>query len=137
MPCNDVGEYIRIAIDDDGCLKSYRLLKGTCGKGVGLDSLLEGHFRGWSVEALLATDPEQLLEVRAVEADPLQFLQIKHLLAIRSALQVYAGVAAGGLGDLCTVTEISFEDGEQVVEALLNHDVDTSEIEACGGCGGG
>jgi hypothetical protein len=137
VPCNDVSEYISITVDQDDCFKSYVLIKGTCGRGVGLDSLLQERLAGRSVKELLNREVEELLEDGSTGDELLEFLGLKHLLAIRATLQVYAGLASGGLASACTVSGISYEEAESTIDAVIDVDLLTSEIEACGGCGGG
>lgn len=137
MPCGDVSEYISITVDQNDRLKSYRLTKGTCGRGVGLDYLLQERLRGRSVEELLAGEVEELLDEDATGEELLEFLGLKHLLAIRATLQVYSGRASGGLAAACTVSGISYDSSESSIDAIINVDLLTSEIEPCGGCGGG
>ena len=135
MPCRDVTELIQIVLDDQDRLKSYRFVKRTCGRGVGLDSLLIDVLGGRTIDVILSITPERFLKEFSVQEPIEEFLGLKHLIAIQSALEVLTGRAAGGPNELCAAAEISFEDGETVIRARISVDLVTEEIKSCGSCG--
>lgn len=136
MPCSDVTELIEATVDGEDRLRSYRFIKRTCGQGVGADSLLEAQLCGLTVDALLELSPEDFLSDYPT-AEPIEeFLGLKHLIAVQSALEVLTGRASGGADDICAAAEISFEDNVTVLHARISVDLVTEKIASCGGCKG-
>lgn len=136
MPCQDVTELIRIVVDDSDRLKDYRFTKRTCGRGVGVDALLMEILGGRAVQDILEISPDQFLAEHP-SSEPLEeFLGLKHLIAVQSALQVLCGEEAGGPEALCAAAEIAFEGGDTILEAVIRVDLVTEEIKSCGNCRG-
>jgi hypothetical protein len=136
MPCSDVTELIRVVVDSNDVLKDYRFVKRTCGQGVGVDTLLLDQLAGQTVEAILAIEPEAFLEAHPVE-DPIEeFLNLKHLIAVQSALEVLIGRARGGPKDICAAAEIGCEGNDTVLDARISIELMTQKIESCGNCKG-
>ncbi|MBI1319913.1 MAG: hypothetical protein GC168_13375 [Candidatus Hydrogenedens sp.] len=135
MPCKDVTELIQVVVDDDDRLASYRFIKRTCGQGVGADALLADQLCGQTVEHLLALDPETFAASLDVTEEVEEFLSLKHLIAVQSALEVLTGAASGGPDAICAAAEITCEPGETVIEARISVDLMTERIAACGNCG--
>lgn len=134
MPCSDITEVIEVVLDEKDCLKDYAFRKRTCGQGVGSGNLLIGILGGMPVEELLGMSPDYFLETWPVE-DPLEeFLGLKHLIAVQSALEVLLGRASGGPDEICAAAEIGFEDGNTVLTARISVDLVTEKIKSCGGC---
>lgn len=136
MPCKDVTEIIRVVVDDADVLTSYRFVKRTCGQGVGADTLLEAQLVGQTVDAILAIAPEDFIAQWPVEEEIEEFLNLKHLIAVQSALEVLIGRADGGPNQICAAAEISYENGEAVLDARISVDLVTEKIKSCGGCKG-
>lgn len=136
MPCSDVTELIRIELDDCDRLESYRFVKRTCGQGVGADALILSALQGRSVEDILAIDPSEFIEEHPVEEEVEEFLTLKHLIAVQSAIEVLTGAASGGPGDLCAAAEIAFEEGRTTLDARISVDLVTEKIASCGNCKG-
>ncbi len=135
MPCSDVTELIRVVLDAGDRLTDYRFVKQTCGQAVGAQSLLLDHFRGLTADELLAVNYEQLLAQLAPKEDLEEFLYLKHLFAVQSALDVLTGKEPGGPNDPCAAAEISVNDGELVVSARIVIELMTEKIKSCGNCG--
>lgn len=136
MPCSDITEIIEVVLDGEDRLKDYVFRKRTCGQGVGAGNLLLGVLGGQSADDILAISPEDFLEAHPVE-DPLEeFLGLKHLIAVQSALEVLIGRANGGPGEICAAAEIGFDGGETVLTARISVDLVTERIKSCGGCKG-
>ena len=135
MPCKDVTELIRVVVDDSDRLTSYRFVKRTCGQGVGTDALLADALCGQTVDALLALEPEDFAASLDLPDGVEQFLSLKHLIAVQSALEVLTGAASGGPVDICAAAEITCEPGETVIEARISVDLMTERIASCGNCG--
>ncbi|MCC6145197.1 MAG: hypothetical protein IT368_15430 [Candidatus Hydrogenedentes bacterium] len=136
MPCSDVTELIRVVVDANDVLKDYRFIKRTCGQGVGVDTLLMDRLAGQKVEDILAIEPQAFLEAYPVEEPIEEFLNLKHLIAVQSALEVLTGRASGGPKDICAAAEISCEGEDTVLEARISVELMTQKIESCGGCKG-
>ncbi|HNR31179.1 MAG TPA: hypothetical protein PKI11_09835 [Candidatus Hydrogenedentes bacterium] len=134
MPCRDVTELIHVVVDLEDRLKSYRFIKRTCGRGVGADTLLLDTLGGRTVDAILELSPVQLLAEHRITEPLEEFLALKHLIALQSALEVLTGRASGGPGEVCAAAEIAFEDGDTVIHARISVDLLTEEIKSCGNC---
>jgi len=136
MPCNDITEIIEVTLDGQDRLTDYFFRKRTCGQGVGVGGLLLESLQGKSAEELLAITPEFFLETWPVE-DPLEeFLGLKHLIALQSALEVLLGKASGGVGEMCAAAEISCDGDDTILVARISVDLVTEKIKSCGGCKG-
>jgi len=136
VPCNDITELIRVVIDAEDRLTHYRFVKRTCGQGVGADALLEPILCGRTVDDILAITPERFLATYPVDRSIEEFLNLKHLIAVQSALEVLTGHAAGGPGDLCAAADIAYDAGATTLDARILVDAVTDKIKSCGGCKG-
>lgn len=136
MPCNDITEVIEVVLDENDCVKSYSLSKRTCGQAVGVTDLLLPILKGWSVQRLLACDPEAFFADFPPREPIEEFLGWKHLFALQAALEVLVGKAPGRKDDPCPVASVSHEDGRTTIDARIVIDVLTDRIAACGGCKG-
>lgn len=136
MPCNDITEVIEVVLDGHDRLKEYTFRKRTCGQGVGSGDLLMEALGGMPAGDLMDMTPEFFLETWPVE-DPLEeFLGLKHLIAVQSALEVLFGRASGGPGELCAAAEIACEGDDTVILARIAVDLVTEKIKSCGSCKG-
>lgn len=136
MPCSDVTEVMQVTVDADDRLKDYWLAKRSCGRGVGAGSLLMEQLAGRSVDELLVIDAEAYLHEFPIEDELEEFLSLKHLFAIQTALEVLTGKTPGGKNDPCAAAEIAFEDGDTIIDARISIDLVTEKIESCGNCRG-
>jgi hypothetical protein len=136
MPCSDVTEVIEVILDEQDRLKEYTFRKRTCGQGVGVGDLLQGILGGMPAEDVLAITPEYFLETWPVEDSLEEFLGLKHLIAVQSALEVLLGKASGGPGELCAAAEIGCEGNDTVILARISVDLITEKIKSCGNCKG-
>ncbi len=136
MPCNDLSERIAVTIDDADRFRSYRFIKRSCGRGVGVDDLLSGWLAGQSIEAILAITPRQCLEDTGVPGGIEEFLALKHLVAVQAALEALLGRNNGEEDGFCTPLECIYEDGQTTLHAAIRVDLVTGRIESCGGCKG-
>lgn len=134
MPCSDVTEILELHVDHDERLLDYALTKRTCGAEVGASALLLERLRGLSGDELLALDGMGIAGGSPGELDG--FLAAKHLVALRRGLRVLRGLDAGRPGDPCVLESLSAEPTGLRLRLLVAVDVLTSEIEACGNCGG-
>ena len=137
MPCSSVVELIEIRLDESDRLKSYQLIKKTCGQGVGTNTLLEDFFASKSVQEILSLDDHELGESFPLDDETFRFLRLKHLYAVQATLETLTGAAGGGRNSLCAVAEVRYEEGELIVEAEIDVDIVTERIKACLACQGG
>lgn len=138
MPCGDITEEIKVVVDKHDRLKSYSLRKKTCGGAVGLESLLLEKLSGSSVDELLWLNEFEFGQDHLPENHVEEFLNLKHLLAIKAVLEVYTGHASGSVGDSCSVASVRYDDDDDVViEADIDVELITEQIKACAHCGPG
>lgn len=135
MPCKDVSERLTVTIDDDDRLVSYRFIKRTCGRGVGVDDLLSGYLVGQQARQILAITPDQCLEETGAPEGIEEFLALKHLVAIQAALESLLGLDARDDDGFCMPLECVY-DGQTTMEASIRVDLVTERIKSCGGCKG-
>ncbi|MEI6222385.1 MAG: hypothetical protein WCP97_06490 [bacterium] len=143
MPCGDVTEILHIALDHEDRVREYTLHKKTCGRAVGLDSLLQEWVQGKTPDVILETDPGALLDTffRLDATD--QFMILKHFRALHSAMAAFTGKVGASHHDECTIdTLYATPEGMEMV-AYIHVAMNTTNIPGCssscgsGGCGGG
>ena len=140
MPCKDVTERMELTLDADDRLASYRFAKRSCGQGIGVADLLLPCLRGLELERILAYSAESFLAefpARAKSSEDeelMEFLQLKHLFAIQSVLEVLTGKESGRKDDLCAAASIDYGANGLVIRAQIAVDVVTDKIKACGRC---
>ena len=137
VPCTNVVELIQVVLDHDDRLHNYQFVKKTCGQGVGANSLLIDYFKGLSVRELLEIDGETFCRTVPAEDNIVEFLNLKHLFALQAVLETYTGSTAGGKGQPCAVADVSYDNGEVIIDAEIDVDVVTDKIKACQACAGG
>lgn len=134
MPCNDISEIIQISVNAQDELTDYAFMKKSCGQGVGAQSLLSDHLPGKTIPQILDIAPQSFLQQYISEEPIEEFLALKHLIAVQSALEVLTGEESGGPQDLCSAAEIIYEQGNTQLTAHLSVDLITDKIKSCGGC---
>ncbi len=132
MPCNDITEQIRIVLDRNDRLISYRLFKKTCGSAVGAESLLLDMLAGLSIDDILQLHRSRSHWPQAAEGQIEEFLKLKHLFAIRAALVSFTGKNSAGIGDTCTIAGIDYDGDDTIIDAEINIGLIADQIEACG-----
>lgn len=132
MPCSDVTESIRVVLDEEDRLREYRFAKRTCGQGIGHESLLIDQLGGRPLQELLHTTADAFLTEFPIQDEVEEFLSLKHLFAIQSALEVLTGIEPGRKNDAFAAAEIVYADEETTIEGLIYIDVVTEKIKACG-----
>ncbi len=137
MPCDDVTEVLRLTLRPDDRLEGYSLIKRTCGRAVGEQSLVHPWAVGMTPEDLLAADLDDFLEANPTDDEAEQYLLLKHFFALRSGLEVLVGLSSGGAEDPCAVDTLTF--GEEGTEFIgqLRVDILTEQVKSCGRCGVG
>ncbi len=137
MPCSDVTECISVVVGPGDLLADYQFQKRTCGQGVGAGRLLEEILLGRTVDDVLDYDAERFLSEHPVDGGLEEFLMLKHLFAVQSALEVLTGKEPGSAGDPCAAAAITYEpSGEIIISAQIAVDLMTEKIKSCGGCKG-
>lgn len=137
MPCNDVTEILELTLDADDRVIDYSLNKQTCGGSVAGRGLVRDWVKGKDAAFILSLAPAQIL-ADSDNPDPTwEYLRLKHLFSIQSALREYAG----GDSDserrrFVEILTIDFGADGARLTARLNVEVITDEIQACGRCGG-
>ncbi|MCP4570076.1 MAG: hypothetical protein GY841_21045 [FCB group bacterium] len=135
MPCKNLTESLRLVLDDHEQLLDYKLVKQSCGAAIGGESLLLDYFKGRPFGDILAMNSERFCQMYTVDKR-LQFLFLKHFIALSALLRVYTGHEAGGVKDFCTIADIASDNGRISIEAQIAVDAVTEEIKSCGHCGG-
>jgi hypothetical protein len=135
MPCEDVTETLHIQLDAEERLAQYALTKRSCGRQIGSHSRLLDLLKGQTSEEILAITAESWCDLHPADNEIEEFLDLKHLFALQSALDVYCGKQPGGLTDACTIVATSCEGGVFLIEADIKVHVLTNRITACGRCG--
>lgn len=135
MPCKDLTELIRVTLDQNDRLTDYCFAKRSCGQGIGGNALLLDKLKGSSLAALLEYTAEGFLDEFPPAEEIDEFLSLKHLFALQSALEVLTGKEPGRRGDPFAAGEITYDQDETIVQGRIHIDLLTEKIEACGGCG--
>jgi hypothetical protein len=137
MPCSDVTEVLQLTLDPADSLRGYSLIKRTCGRAVGEQSLIHPWASGMTPEEILAADLDDFLDANPTDDEAEQFLLLKHFFALRSGLEVLIGQSSGGADDACAVDTLIF--GEEGTEFIgqLRVDILTEQVKSCGRCGKG
>jgi hypothetical protein len=136
MPCDNVTEIIRLVIDKDDMLVSYKLIKKSCGGILGQESMLIDMLKGKTTKNIMAIDPDAFRRSCPAQSDVEEFITFKHLFAVVSALETLTGKQPGGADSPCAVAEISYDNGNLIGEAEIAVDIVTEKIRACGICAG-
>lgn len=135
MPCNDVTETIRIVLDTNERLVSYRLRKSACDKAVGAESLLLDHLKNRSIPEILKLDPASLRLEYIAQNEIEDFLRLKHLFALQMAIDTFTGgQAGGGKNASCNIVEVNYGSDGIIIEADISVDIIAERIKACGPC---
>ena len=134
VPCGDVTEVIDLVLDDQDRLRSYALVKRTCGAEIGSSTLIADWLTGLSGSAILHLEDDEVLERFAPPPDE-EFLYVKHLRAVKHALAVLTGERRGREGDPCTTVSVAASDEGVVFQGHVAVELLTQKIKSCGGCG--
>lgn len=135
MPCKNVTELLRLTIDERENIVDYDLAKETCGAAVGDEPFLLGFFKDRPYTDILDLDTERFCKIYPVDKR-LQFICLKHFIALSALLRVYTGREAGGVADFCTIADIKSDNGAVTIEAQIAVDLVTEKIKSCGYCNG-
>jgi hypothetical protein len=128
---------MRVVLDQDDRLKSYRLLKRTCGGAVGAESFLLEKLQGRAVPELLALHADTFCRENIVSTDIEEFLSLKHFFALKAVLEAFSGYSPAGVDSACTLSGIRYDIDGATIDAEIAVAVVTELISSCGHCGGG
>lgn len=134
MPCNDVTEELRVALDSRDRVTRYSLSKITCGGSVAGDGLLNDMVLDHPIQEILALGPEALAG-RTPAGSVEEYLGLKHLLAIQAVLAEYTGQQTPDTGRLLSITGVAYDTDGVEVSAVIKLPILTEKITACGRCG--
>jgi hypothetical protein len=134
MPCNDVTEVLTLKFDQQDRIVGYTLVKLTCGGSVTGRSLIKNWVKHRTADEVLRLTHEQLLSEARCGDEVEEYLHLKHLFSIQSALAAMMGKSGGGPQDFCVINTLaSGPEGTELI-AELNIEVITEKIRACGRC---
>ena len=136
MPCNDVTEILVLRCDSNECVTGYSLTKLTCGGALGKEALLLKWCRGLPARQVFETTTDQFLARYATDDPAVEFVRLKHLLALRKGVAALIGEIAARPDDSIVVESVQY--GPEGIELVAQIKVDliTDEIKACGRCAG-
>jgi hypothetical protein len=136
MPCNDVTEILRLVLDADDRLSEYSLTKLTCGGVLGKEALLKKWCGGLPAREILATDIDAFCAKFPTDDAAVEFVRLKHLLALQKGLSALLGDQSARPDDAIAIESIEHGPlGTQMI-ALIKVDAVTKEIQSCGRCVG-
>jgi hypothetical protein len=137
MPCGDITERIKIKLGDESRLISYNYYKKTCGGSVGPEEMIIDGLKGKPAEEIIYLSEIDLFKSYIFEDEIIEFLNLKHFFAVKSALKVFLGVTSGGIGETCTIAGVEYSNDETIVDADINIELITDQIKACAHCAPG
>ncbi|PIR24683.1 MAG: hypothetical protein COX62_03090 [Deltaproteobacteria bacterium CG_4_10_14_0_2_um_filter_43_8] len=137
MPCNDITDLLKLELDADERISSYRLSKRTCGAAVGGYSLLQDWMQGKLAEEVLAMPADVFLEELPPQDETYEFLYLKHFFSIQNALEVMLGSASGKREDKCIIESIEHGPEGYTFTSSIKVEIVAKQIKACAGCKSG
>jgi len=137
MPCGDITERIKIRLDNESRLISYNYYKKTCGGAVGPEEMIIDGLNSKLAEEIVYLSEIDFFKFDKFENEIIEFLNLKHFFAVKSALKVFLGVTSGGIGETCTIAGVEYSNDETIVDADINIDLITDQIKAYAHCGPG
>jgi NifU-like protein involved in Fe-S cluster formation len=135
MPCGDITEQIRIKLDRESRLKSYSFSKKTCCGAIGLETLIIDLVIDKTAEDIVRISEIELFSTTKFTDKNNEYLALKHLFALKTTLEVFLGVAPGGVSEECTIASVEYENNETIIDADISNKLITDKIESCGDCG--
>lgn len=135
MPCTDVTDILRLQLDQHDRIAGYSLTKLTCGGVMGKESLLMKWCGGLTAEQVRDTTIEQFQTRFPTEDVTVEFVRLKHLIAIQKGIAVLLGEQAARPDDSIVLESVEHGPDGTSLLALIRVDLVTEEIRACGGCG--
>ncbi|MBI5265858.1 MAG: hypothetical protein HY851_01370 [candidate division Zixibacteria bacterium] len=136
MPCSDVTEILKLQIDAEDRVVGYSLTKRTCGGALGKEALLLKWCGGLPASQVMGTTVDQFLDKYSSDDPAVEFVRLKHLLALKKGVAALTGEIAARPDDSIAVESIDYgPEGVEMV-AHIKVDVMTDEIKACGRCAG-
>jgi hypothetical protein len=135
MPCNDVTEILRLQLDHQDRVTGYSLTKRTCGGIMGKESLLMKWCGSLPATQVRDTTVDQFVAKFPTEDAVIEFVRLKHLLALQKGIAVLVGETSARPDDSIVLESVEYSaEGVELV-AHIKVDMVTDEIRACGRCG--
>ncbi|MCP4581346.1 MAG: hypothetical protein GY839_06985 [candidate division Zixibacteria bacterium] len=131
MSCNDLTEILKISLDNDGRLIDYSLKKLTCDRAVADSALLLDILKGRTADEILAVSIESLSPEEPPKDNTDEYLQVKHLQAVQSGLEVLMGHREGRSDNHCLIDTISHGLEGTELTARIKFDFQTENIKSC------
>jgi hypothetical protein len=136
MPCSDVTEILRLELDPQDRLRGYSLTKLTCGGVLGKESLLLKWCGGLSAQEVLSTSVNDFCDAYPTDDDLVEFVRLKHLLALQKGLGALLGLHSARPDDAISLESVEYGPLGTEMVATIKVDAVTEEIKACGRCVG-
>lgn len=135
MPCGDITEKISVVLDSGNRIKSYSFSKKTCGGSIGDDDIIKIDIIDQTAENVIKQHQYGFMQKTYTGDEIVDFLKVKHFLAIKSVLNVYLGNVPGGVGNACTITKIEYDIDSTIIHAEINSNLDAVKVKSCDHCG--
>jgi len=110
---------------------SYSLNKKTCGGAVGISSLLIDRVAGKTVNDLIGLNETEFYRGQSPIDSVEKFLNLKHILAVKTALRAYTGDMPDDGTEACTIINISNDGDQIIIDAEIDIPLLTERIESC------
>ncbi|MBI4211836.1 MAG: hypothetical protein HY540_04280 [Deltaproteobacteria bacterium] len=134
MPCNDITDLLHLSLNQDDRITAYSLQKRTCGAEVGEYSLLSHWMDNKSIDDILASEPEQVLESKSPKDDTEEFLYLKHFFAVRNCLESFTGKRPSSDKDSVSIDRVDCSDEGVDIQASLKVEALATQVKSCSGC---
>jgi hypothetical protein len=129
MPCKDITDEIEIILDNNDCLNSYKLTKKTCGRQVTSFDEVEQIIVGMHVDKIVDLSIHDL--IISNDFGELEYLFVKHIVAVQSGLKVMLGHDSGTVEDFCAMVKIEQTETGTAFEANIDGTGLKKAIKSC------
>lgn len=136
MPCQDVSEIVTIELDSRDRLRSFSLNKATCSVSVGASDVQAEQFLGQSAADLLQLSPDQAIADLSFDDLVSEFLFWKQLITLQAGLASLTGQPSPVQEKICQIDNITYGPEGTSLTGVVQLDILTEEIKACGRCAG-
>lgn len=135
MPCGDITERIRLTIDSDDRLVSYRFLKKTCGGSIGPETLHQEDIIGQPIDIIVGWEERSFQGMGMGGNDIAEFLKGKHIYAIQSTIRAFLGLTPKDISSSCTIARVEYDRNGTFIEAEIKSKFAVDKVKACDHCG--